>query len=127
MQQITGGLPKYGLTLVIFCICNSTVLHIQLDIIYLAFCCYLHLQFFNHHQFRADGLLIPVLRQALSVGCRFRPKLSNLADCLPALQLKFFSHFVKVLQACKITFQFLPGCKDIWAVDFMPVQVYKDR
>ncbi len=48
--------------------CNSIVLHIQLDIIYLAFFCYLHHQFFNHHRYRADGILIPVLRQALSVS-----------------------------------------------------------
>ena len=47
--------------------CNSIVLHIGLDIIYLAFCCYLQLQFFNHHRYRADGILIPVLRQALCV------------------------------------------------------------
>ncbi len=47
--------------------CNSIVLHIGLDIIYLAFCCYLHHQFFNQQRFRADGILIPVLRQALSV------------------------------------------------------------
>ena len=47
--------------------CNSIVLHIGLDIIYLAFCCYLQLQFFNHHRYRADGILIPVLLQALSV------------------------------------------------------------
>ena len=66
-MQLTLGLPKYGLTLVIFGICNSTVLHIGLDIYYLAFVCYLHLQFFNHHRYRADGILIPVLRQALSV------------------------------------------------------------
>ena len=52
-------------------ICNSIVLHIVLDIIYLAFCCYLHHQFFNHHRFRADGILIPVLRQALSVSGNF--------------------------------------------------------
>ncbi len=50
--------------------CNSIVLHIGLDIIYLAFYCYLHHQFFNHHRFRADGILIPVLRQALFVGCK---------------------------------------------------------
>lgn len=50
-----------------------------------------------------------------------------LADCLPDLQPKFFSRFEKVLQDCSITFQFLPGCKDIWAVDFMPVQVSKDK
>lgn len=43
------------------------MLHIGLDIIYLAFCCYLHHQFFNHHRYRADGILIPVLRQAMSV------------------------------------------------------------
>lgn len=66
-ERTTLSLPKYGLTLVIFGIYNSTVLHIQFDIIYLAFCCYLHHQFFNHHRFRADGILIPVLRQALSV------------------------------------------------------------
>ena len=66
-ERTTGGLPKYGRTEVIFSICNSTVLHIGLDIIYLAFCCYLQLQFFNHHRYRADGILIPVLRQALVV------------------------------------------------------------
>ena len=56
--------------------CNSIVLHIGLDIYYLAFVCYLHLQFFNHHRYRADGILIPVLRQALSVACNFhRPQL----------------------------------------------------
>ena len=47
--------------------CNSIVLHIGQTNIYLAFCCYLHHQFFNHHRFRADGILIPVLRQAMSV------------------------------------------------------------
>ena len=49
--------------------CNSIVLHIGQDIHYLAFVCYL--QFFNHHRYRADGILIPVLRQALSVVCHF--------------------------------------------------------
>jgi hypothetical protein len=33
------------------------------------FCCYLQLQFFNHHRYRADAILIPVLRQALPVVC----------------------------------------------------------
>ena len=54
----TMGLPKYELTLAIFGICNSTVLHIQLDIIYLAFCWYLQFQFFNHHRYRADGIFL---------------------------------------------------------------------
>ena len=50
--------------------CNSIVLHIGLDIYYLAFVCYLHHQFFNHHRYRADEILIPVLLQALSVSCK---------------------------------------------------------
>jgi len=52
--------------------CNFTVLHIRLDIIYLAFCCYLQLQFFNHHRYRADGILIPALRQALFVSSKHK-------------------------------------------------------
>lgn len=49
-----------------------------------------------------------------------------LADCLPNKQPKFFTRFEKVLSECKINFEFLPNCKDIWAVDFMPIQVSKD-
>ena len=44
----------------------STVLHIQLNIIYLAFCCYLPLPLVNNHQFRAHGIVIPILQKALS-------------------------------------------------------------
>jgi hypothetical protein len=47
------------------------LLHIQPTEFYSAFCCYLHQQFFNHHRYQADGILIPVLRQALSVMCHF--------------------------------------------------------
>jgi len=50
-----------------------------------------------------------------------------LADCLPKKQPKFFQRFEKVLSSCKIAFDFLPNCKDIWAVDFMPIQVNKDE
>ncbi len=71
-ERTTGGLPKYGLNNVIFNCGNSIVLHIGLDIIYLAFCCYLHLKFYNHHRYRADVILIPVLRQALSVSRHFK-------------------------------------------------------
>ena len=46
-QQATGDLPKYGLTEVIFGFLYSIVLHIQLDIIYLAFCCYLQTSVFQ--------------------------------------------------------------------------------
>lgn len=50
-----------------------------------------------------------------------------LADCLPELQPKFFLRFERVLKECDIPFKFLHACKDIWAVDFMPVQVSKDK
>jgi len=50
-----------------------------------------------------------------------------LADCLPLLQPKFFNRFEKVLNYCKIKFQFLPGTNDIWAVDYMPVQISKNE
>lgn len=50
-----------------------------------------------------------------------------LADCLPDKQTEFFPRFEKLLTENKIDFQFLPGTKDIWARDFMPVQVSKDK
>ena len=50
-----------------------------------------------------------------------------LADCLPHKQPKFFKQFEKVLNDCKIKFHFLPDTKDIWAVDYMPVQVSKNE
>ena len=50
-----------------------------------------------------------------------------LADCLPAKQPKFFPRLEKVLKDCKVDFEFLPGTKDIWARDYMPVQVSKDK
>ena len=50
-----------------------------------------------------------------------------LADCLQSKQPKFFQRFEKVLNECNINFQFLPNTKDIWAVDFMPVQISKDQ
>lgn len=49
-----------------------------------------------------------------------------LADRFPTQQPKAFKRFEKVLNDCDINFQFLPNTKDIWAVDFMPVQVRKD-
>jgi agmatine deiminase len=50
-----------------------------------------------------------------------------LADCLPKKQPIFFQRFEKVLNDCKIKFEFLPNTKDIWAVDFMPIQITKDK
>lgn len=37
----------------------------------MAFCCYLHHQFFNQQRFRADGILFPNLHKALFVGRNF--------------------------------------------------------
>ncbi|OFX39010.1 MAG: hypothetical protein A2X08_17810 [Bacteroidetes bacterium GWA2_32_17] len=50
-----------------------------------------------------------------------------LADCLPKKQPIFFPLFEKVLNDCNINFLFLPNTKDIWAVDFMPIQISKDK
>ena len=50
-----------------------------------------------------------------------------LADCLPEKQPKFFPRFEKVLKDCNVDYEFLPGTKDIWAKDYMPVQVNKDK
>ena len=50
-----------------------------------------------------------------------------LADCLPNGHPEFFKRFKKVLNECNIPFDFLPGTKDIWAVDYMPVQISTDK
>jgi agmatine deiminase len=50
-----------------------------------------------------------------------------LADCLQAKQPKFFQRFEKALNECNIKPHFLPKTKDIWAVDYMPIQVSKDK
>jgi len=46
-----------------------------------------------------------------------------LADCLKVKQPKFFTEFQAVLKDCKINFELLPDTKDIWAVDYMPIQI----
>lgn len=50
-----------------------------------------------------------------------------LADCLPKKQPTFFQRFEKVLNDYKIKFEFLPNTNDIWAVDYMPIQISKDK
>jgi agmatine deiminase len=45
-----------------------------------------------------------------------------LADTLPIRYPIFCSAFEKVLNENKINFRFIPGTKDIWAVDYMPIQ-----
>jgi len=49
-----------------------------------------------------------------------------LADCLPEFQPAFTERLTKVLQDLKIPYDFLSNTKDIWAKDFMPIQMSKD-
>lgn len=46
-----------------------------------------------------------------------------LADTLSQKYPAFYERLEKVLRDYSIPFQLLPGTKDVWAVDFMPVQV----
>jgi len=46
-----------------------------------------------------------------------------LADTLPKKYPTFYERFEKILKECKIDFRFLPNTKDVWAVDYMPIQV----
>lgn len=50
-----------------------------------------------------------------------------LADSIIEKQPIFFDRFKKVLDANRIDFELLPNTLDIWAVDFMPVQVSKNE
>ncbi|MFA9214490.1 MAG: agmatine deiminase family protein [Candidatus Methylacidiphilales bacterium] len=45
-----------------------------------------------------------------------------LADTLPKNYSDFFKRFESVLKECNIPFDFLPQTKDVWAVDYMPIQ-----
>lgn len=46
-----------------------------------------------------------------------------LADTLPNQYSDFYNRFEKTLKECSIKFDFLPNTKDVWAVDFMPIQI----
>ncbi len=50
-----------------------------------------------------------------------------LSDILPKKYPSFYKRFEEILQECKIDYKLLPGTKDIWAVDYMPVQVHNGR
>ena len=50
-----------------------------------------------------------------------------LADTLKVKYPPFSQAFEKVLHDCKIPFEFLTPTKDVWAVDYMPVQIDKNR
>jgi len=50
-----------------------------------------------------------------------------LADTLPKKYPTFYQEFEKILKECKIDFALLPNTKDVWAVDYMPVQVRENH
>jgi agmatine deiminase len=50
-----------------------------------------------------------------------------LADALPKRQPVFWERLEKLLLRYEIPFHWIPATKDIWAVDFMPVQVNENK
>jgi len=50
-----------------------------------------------------------------------------LADTLPKKHPEFYSRFEVVLSECGINLSLLPGTKNIWAVDYMPVQIAENK
>ena len=50
-----------------------------------------------------------------------------LADCLSKKQPVFFKRFERLLNDCKIKFKLIPNTKDIWAVDYMPIQLDENK
>ena len=46
-----------------------------------------------------------------------------LADTLPKKYPNFYARFENLLKDCKINFKLLPQTKDVWAVDYMPIQI----
>lgn len=49
-----------------------------------------------------------------------------LADSLPKLYPTFYSKSEKVLRQCGIKPELLPNTNDVWAVDYMPIQVQEN-
>jgi len=50
-----------------------------------------------------------------------------LADTLPKMYPEFFKRFEKLLTECKIKFALLPNTNDVWAVDYMPIQLEMNK
>lgn len=53
----------------------------------------------------------------------FQTNFLYLADCLPIKYPHFYKRFETLLNENKITIQLLPNTKDVWAVDYMPIQI----
>ena len=50
-----------------------------------------------------------------------------LADTLPIKYPAFYKHFEQTLKDCNINFTLLPNTKDVWAVDYMPIQIERNK
>jgi agmatine deiminase len=50
-----------------------------------------------------------------------------LADTLPKKYPNFYARFEKLLTKNKINFKLLPQTKDVWAVDYMPIQIDQNK
>jgi agmatine deiminase len=50
-----------------------------------------------------------------------------LADTLPKKYAAFYRRFEEVLKNCNIRYDLLPNTKDVWAVDYMPIQIDPNR
>ncbi|GAB3533100.1 hypothetical protein GCM10027443_17920 [Pontibacter brevis] len=50
-----------------------------------------------------------------------------LADTLPKKYPQFYQRVEKVLDECGINYELLPGTKDIWARDYMPIQIANNK
>jgi hypothetical protein len=50
-----------------------------------------------------------------------------LSDVLPNKYPDFYKRIEKLLHSCNINFDLLPKTKDVWAVDYMPIQVNEKR
>jgi len=53
----------------------------------------------------------------------FQTNFLYLADCLPIKYSDFYKRFETLLNEHQITFELLPNTKDVWAVDYMPIQI----
>jgi agmatine deiminase len=50
-----------------------------------------------------------------------------LADTLPEKYPDFYSRLEVKLKECKVNYGLLPHTQDVWAVDYMPIQVNPSR
>lgn len=50
-----------------------------------------------------------------------------IADTLEKKYPRFYKQFEAVINNCGINFKILPHTKDVWAVDYMPIQISKDN